>query len=55
MTSPARVIVIGGGVIGAGARYHLAKTGRSGVALVERCDLISGLTYHAAACCRSST
>src|SRR5258706_12264332 len=48
MKSQARVVVIGGGVVGVSTLYHLAKAGWSDVALVERKELTSGSTWHAA-------
>ena len=48
MKSQARVVVIGGGVAGVGTLYHLAKKGWSDVVLVERKELTSGSTWHAA-------
>jgi dimethylglycine dehydrogenase len=42
------VVVIGGGVVGVSTLYHLAKKGWSDVALVERRELTSGSTWHAA-------
>jgi dimethylglycine dehydrogenase len=48
MRSHARAVVIGGGVNGVSALYHLAKKGWSDVALVERKELTSGSTWHAA-------
>ena len=44
----AEVIVIGGGVIGCSIAYHLARSGRSDVLLLERRQLTSGTTWHAA-------
>lgn len=44
----ANVIVIGGGVIGCSIAYHLAKLGWSDVVLLERQQLTSGTTWHAA-------
>jgi heterotetrameric sarcosine oxidase gamma subunit len=44
----ARVVVIGGGVIGASVIYHLAKMGWKDVVLLERDRLTSGTTWHAA-------
>jgi len=44
----ARVVVIGGGVIGASVAYHLAHMGWRDVVLVERDRLTSGTTWHAA-------
>jgi dimethylglycine dehydrogenase len=43
-----RVVVIGGGVVGAGVLYHLAKLGWSDVAIVERSVLTAGSSWHAA-------
>ncbi len=48
MKSQARVVVIGGGVVGVSTLYHLAKKGWSDVVLVERRELTSGSTWHAA-------
>src|SRR6478735_6294033 len=48
MRSHARVVVIGGGVVGVSTLYHLAKKGWSDSVLVERKELTSGSTWHAA-------
>ena len=48
MKTHARVVVIGGGVVGVSALYHLAKKGWSDVVLIERKELTSGSTWHAA-------
>lgn len=48
MQSTARVVVIGGGVVGCSVLYHLTKLGWSDVMLIERSDLTSGSTWHAA-------
>jgi len=48
MKSSARVVVIGGGVVGVSALYHLAKKGWNDVVLVERTELTAGSTWHAA-------
>src|SRR6202789_4110524 len=48
MRSHARVVVIGGGVVGASVLYHLTKAGWKDVLLVERAELTSGSTWHAA-------
>ncbi|CAN5384800.1 FAD-dependent oxidoreductase [soil metagenome] len=48
MRTQARVVVIGGGVVGVATLYHLAKLGWSDVVLVERKELTSGSTWHAA-------
>jgi dimethylglycine dehydrogenase len=45
----AQVVVIGGGVIGCSILYHLTKLGWSDVILLERDELTSGSTWHAAA------
>ena len=42
------VIIIGGGVVGASVAYHLTKLGWSDVLLLERSELTSGSTWHAA-------
>jgi glycine cleavage system aminomethyltransferase T/glycine/D-amino acid oxidase-like deaminating enzyme len=44
----ARVVVIGGGIIGCSVAYHLAEMGCTDVVLVERDQLTSGTTWHAA-------
>lgn len=44
----ARIVIVGGGVIGLGIAYHLAKLGESDVVLVERNQLTSGTSWHAA-------
>jgi dimethylglycine dehydrogenase len=48
MKTQARVVVIGGGVVGCSVLYHLTKLGWSDVMLVERSELTSGSTWHAA-------
>ncbi|MDA8937353.1 FAD-dependent oxidoreductase [Candidatus Pelagibacter sp.] len=48
MKTKAKVVVVGGGVVGVSALYHLAKKGLSDVVLVERKELTSGSTWHAA-------
>lgn len=48
MKSNARVVVIGGGVVGVSTLYHLVKKGWSDVVLIERKELTSGSTWHAA-------
>ncbi len=48
MKSSARVVVIGGGVVGVATLYHLAKKGWTDVVLLERNELTSGSTWHAA-------
>lgn len=44
----ARVVIIGGGVIGCSVAYHLAKKGWKDIVLLERKQLTSGTTWHAA-------
>ena len=44
----ARAVVIGGGVSGCSVAYHLAKAGWTDVVLLERKQLTSGTTWHAA-------
>ncbi len=48
MRSHARAVVIGGGVVGVGTLYHLAKKGWTDSILIERKELTSGSTWHAA-------
>jgi dimethylglycine dehydrogenase len=48
MKSSARAVVIGGGVVGASVLYHLAKIGWTDVMLIEKSELTSGSTWHAA-------
>ena len=43
-----KVVVIGGGVVGTSCLYHLAKFGWKDVILLERDQLTSGTTWHAA-------
>jgi len=49
MKTHAQVVVIGGGLVGFSILYHLAKLGWSDVVLLERDELTSGSTWHAAA------
>jgi dimethylglycine dehydrogenase len=49
MRTHAQAVVIGGGVIGCSILYHLAKAGWTDVVLLERSELTSGSTWHAAA------
>ena len=48
MQSHARVVVIGGGNMGAGVLYHLAHMGWTDCVLLEKAELTSGATWHAA-------
>lgn len=51
MKSHARVVVIGGGISGLSALYHLTLEGWTDVVLLERDELTSGTTWHSAAQC----
>jgi dimethylglycine dehydrogenase len=53
MKTHARVVVIGGGMMGASLLYHLALEGCSDAVLVEKDELTSGSTWHAAGQCPS--
>lgn len=48
MKSHTRVAVIGGGVVGCSVLYHLTKLGWNDIMLIERSELTSGSTWHAA-------
>ena len=48
MQTTTRVAVIGGGVVGCSVLYHLTRLGWSDVMLIERSELTSGSTWHAA-------
>ncbi len=48
MRNTAQVVVIGGGVVGCSVLYHLTKQGWTDVVLIERSELTSGSTWHAA-------
>ena len=49
MRDQARVVIIGGGIAGCSALYHLTQMGWTDVMLLERDELTSGSTWHAAA------
>jgi dimethylglycine dehydrogenase len=51
LPSEARVVVIGGGVAGCSLLYHLTRLGWNDVVLVEKDELTSGSTWHAAGLC----
>jgi dimethylglycine dehydrogenase len=51
LPSTARVVIIGGGVIGVSTLYHLAKAGWSDCVLLEKNELTAGSTWHAAGNC----
>ena len=48
LPAQARVVIVGGGVMGCGLAYHLAQEGWSDVVLLEKAELTSGSTWHAA-------
>ena len=53
MQSHARVVIVGGGILGAGLLYHLAEEGWNDTLLIEKGELTSGSTWHAAGQCPS--
>ena len=55
MKSHARVVIIGGGMMGVGLLYHLAEAGWDDCVLVEKAELTSGSTWHAAGQCPNFT
>jgi len=48
MKSHYQVVIIGGGIVGTSVLYHLTKFGWKDVLLIERAELTSGSTWHAA-------
>ncbi len=48
LPTQARVVIVGGGIMGCSTAYHLAKMGWSDVLLLERAKITSGSTWHAA-------
>ena len=48
MKTHVKALVVGGGAVGTSIAYHLAKAGWSDVMLLERDELTSGSTWHAA-------
>ena len=48
LPSSAKVVIVGGGIVGCSVAYHLAKRGVTDVVLIERKQLTSGTTWHAA-------
>lgn len=53
MQSSARVVIVGGGMMGTSLAYHLAEEGWKDVMLIEKGELTSGSTWHAAGQCPS--
>ena len=53
MNDQARIVIVGGGIMGVGLLYHLAEAGCSDVVLIEKGELTSGSTWHAAGQCPS--
>ncbi|WP_343115994.1 FAD-dependent oxidoreductase [Ostreiculturibacter nitratireducens] len=53
MQSHAKVVIVGGGMMGVGLAYHLAEEGWTDVLLIEKGELTSGSTWHAAGQCPS--
>ena len=53
MQSHARIVIVGGGIMGVGLLYHLAEDGCADVLLIEKGELTSGSTWHAAGQCPS--
>ena len=51
MKSYARVVIVGGGIMGVGLLYHLALEGWTDIVLIEKGELTSGSTWHAAGQC----
>jgi len=51
MESQARIVIVGGGIMGVGLAYHLAGEGAKDVLLIEKGELTSGSTWHAAGQC----
>ena len=55
MNSSAKVVIVGGGIMGASLLYHLAELGWTDIMLIEKDELTSGSTWHAAGQCPSIT
>ena len=51
MNGHARIVIVGGGIMGVGLLYHLAEEGCTDVLLIEKGELTSGSTWHAAGQC----
>jgi 4-methylaminobutanoate oxidase (formaldehyde-forming) len=48
LPTQAKVVIIGGGIIGCSTAYHLSKRGWKDIVLLERSQLTAGTTWHAA-------
>jgi len=55
MKSHAKIVIVGGGIMGASLAYHLAKEGCTDTLLLEKQELTCGSTWHAAGQCPSIT
>ncbi|MEM9232468.1 MAG: FAD-dependent oxidoreductase, partial [Pseudomonadota bacterium] len=55
LPAQARVVIVGGGIMGVGLAYHLAHEGWTDVVLLEKAELTSGSTWHAAGQITQST
>ena len=53
MNTHARIVIVGGGIMGTGLLYHLAEEGCADLLLIEKGELTSGSTWHAAGQCPS--
>lgn len=53
MDSQAKIVIVGGGIMGVALAYHLAEEGETDVVLIEKGELTSGSTWHAAGQCPS--
>ena len=51
MKSHAKVVIVGGGIMGVSLLYHLVKEGWKDIVLIEKGELTSGSTWHAAGQC----
>jgi len=51
LQSHAKLVIIGGGIMGVSLLYHLTKEGWSDIVLIEKSELTSGSTWHAAGQC----
>ncbi|MFM9123200.1 MAG: FAD-dependent oxidoreductase, partial [Actinomycetota bacterium] len=48
LPTQARIVIIGGGILGCSIAYHLTKMGETDVVLLEQHSLTDGATWHAA-------